>query len=399
MPCMMNGRPVPGEKGSCPSGSYWSDTEGDGQLNEFADVTNFLKRRYTDKDTGDFRAGTAAMDALVFVPGVGWMARGALSAGKASATGIGKLINAMTRTKTKAVPEVRGSATVPNLNVPFVSNKTKPHFVIGKDGRPIKVETPAIKPGTPLRPVGNRTIDTGVKTPAIAAGTKFSPLKTSLVAGTGLGITDQFFPMTEAGKENKRLRDERASELKTTLEQKNLDENSLAEQEAAKVQAEKDRVANLGFFDRMKEPGYWDTSISGFKGDDRLNRLGQLLYFYGLPPSGRAKAKNPAETWAKMSADAATLASKNAGDSAFSKIGDKTLQGSIADLVKSDYGNTWIPGDVMFGDKLGKKDLEAVTQRIAVLINQISRQPGMSTMSLQQLYDLAKIEYEKEGNI
>jgi hypothetical protein len=100
-----------------------------------------------------------------------------------------------------------------------------------------------------------------------------------------------------------------------------------------------------------------------------------------------------------MSADAATIASKNAGDSAFSKIGDKTLQGSIADLVKSDYGNTWIPGDVMFGDKLGKKDLEAVTGRIAVLINQISRQPGMSTMSLQQLYELAKMEYEKERNI
>ena len=398
MPCMMNGRPVPGEKGSCPTGSTWSETAGDGEF-QFADVGDFLKRRYTDKDTGDLRAGTAAMDALIFVPGVGWMARGAMSAGKAGATGIGKLINAMTRTKTKAVPEVRGSATVPNLNVPFVSNKAKPHFIIGKDGRPIKVDTPAIKPGTPLRPVGNRTIDTGVKTPAIPAGTKFSLPKTSLVAGTGLAINEQFNPLTEAGKENKRLRDERAAELKANLEQKNLDEKSLAEQEAAKVQAEKDRVANLGFFDRMKEPGYWDKSISGFSGDNRLNRLGQLLYFYGLPPSGRAKAKNPAETWAKMSADAATLASKNAGDSAFSKIGDKTLQGSIADLVKSDYGNTWIPGDVMFGDKLGKKDLEAVTQRIAVLINQISRQPGMSTMSLQQLYDLAKIEYEKEGNI
>ena len=50
----------------------------------------------------------------------------------------------------------------------------------------------------------------------------------------------------------------------------------------------------------------------------------------------------------------------------------------------------------MFGDKLGKEDLEAVTGRIAVLINQISRQPGMSTMSLQQLYELAKVEYEKE---
>ena len=45
MPCMQNGRPVPGNKGACPTGSYWSDTQGDGTLNEWADVGNFLKRR------------------------------------------------------------------------------------------------------------------------------------------------------------------------------------------------------------------------------------------------------------------------------------------------------------------------------------------------------------------
>lgn len=387
MPCMMNGRPVPGAKGSCPAGSTWSETAGDGEF-QFADVGDFLKRRYTDKDTGDLRAGTAAMDALIFVPGVGWMARGALSAGKVGATGIGKLINAMTRTKTPAVPAVNTT----RIN----RSQLAPQGKAIENRFPINNPTPRLNNATPFKPY--RASTTTQTKAAIPAGTKFSFPKTSLVAGAGLGINEQFFPMTEAGKENKRLREERASEIKTTLEQKNLDEKTIKEQEAAKVQAEKDRVANLSFFDRMKEPGYWDTSISGFKGDDRLNRLGQLLYFYGLPPSGRAKAKNPSETWAKMSADAATLASKNAGDSAFSKIGDKTLQGAISDLVKNDYGNTWIPGDVMFGDKLGKEDLEAVTGRIAVLINQISRQPGMSTMSLQQLYNLAKREYEKERN-
>jgi len=387
MPCMMNGRPVPGEKGSCPTGSTWSETAGDGEF-QFADVGDFLKRRYTDKDTGDLRAGTAAMDALIFVPGVGWMARGAMTAGKVGTTGIGKLISALTRTKTPAVPAVNTT----RIN----RSQLAPQGRAIENRFPINNPVPRINNATPFRPY-KPTTTTQTKA-AIPAGTKFSLPKTSLVAGTGLAINEQFNPLTEAGKENKRLREERASELKATLDQKNLEDKSLAEQEAAKAQAEKDRVANLGFFDRMKEPGYWDKSISGFAGDNRLNRLGQLLYFYGLPPSGRAKAKNPAETWAKMSSDAATLAAKNAGDSAFSKIGDKTLQGSIADLVKSDYGNTWMPFDVMFGDKLGKKDLEAVTQRIAVLINQISRQPGMSTMSLQQLYELAKVEYEKERN-
>lgn len=387
MPCMMNGRPVPGEKGSCPTGSTWSETAGDGEF-QFADVGDFLKRRYTDKDTGDLRAGTAAMDALIFVPGVGWMARGAMTAGKVGTTGIGKLISALTRTKTPAVPAVNTT----RIN----RSQLAPQGRAIENRFPINNPVPRINNATPFRPyVPTTTVQTKA---AIPAGTKFSLPKTSLVAGTGLAINEQFNPLTEAGKENKRLRDEKASELKTQIANRDAELQNQANLEADKAEAERQRVANLGFFDRMKEPGYWDKSISGFSGDNRLNRLGQLLYFYGLPPSGRAKAKNPAETWAKMSSDAATLAAKNAGDSAFSKIGDKTLKGSIADLVKSDYGNTWMPFDVMFGDKLGKEDLEAVTQRIAVLINQISRQPGMSTMSLQQLYELAKVEYEKERN-
>jgi hypothetical protein len=384
---MMNGRPVPGEKGSCPTGSTWSETAGDGEF-QFADVGDFLKRRYTDKDTGDLRAGTAAMDALIFVPGVGWMARGAMTAGKVGTTGIGKLISALTRTKTPAVPAVNTT----RIN----RSQLAPQGRAIENRFPINNPVPRINNATPFRPyVPTTTVQTKA---AIPAGTKFSLPKTSLVAGTGLAINEQFNPLTEAGKENKRLRDEKASELKTQIANRDAELQNQANLEADKAEAERQRVANLGFFDRMKEPGYWDKSISGFSGDNRLNRLGQLLYFYGLPPSGRAKAKNPAETWAKMSSDAATLAAKNAGDSAFSKIGDKTLKGSIADLVKSDYGNTWMPFDVMFGDKLGKEDLEAVTQRIAVLINQISRQPGMSTMSLQQLYELAKVEYEKERN-
>lgn len=190
MPCMMNGRPVPGEKGSCPTGSTWSETAGDGEF-QFADVGDFLKRRYTDKDTGDLRAGTAAMDALIFVPGVGWMARGAMTAGKVGTTGIGKLISALTRTKTPAVPAVNTT----RIN----RSQLAPQGRAIENRFPINNPVPRINNATPFRPyVPTTTVQTKA---AIPAGTKFSLPKTSLVAGTGLAINEQFNPLTEAGKE------------------------------------------------------------------------------------------------------------------------------------------------------------------------------------------------------
>ena len=42
MPCMRNGRPVPGNKGACPLDSTWSDTAGNNQF-EWSDVGDFLR--------------------------------------------------------------------------------------------------------------------------------------------------------------------------------------------------------------------------------------------------------------------------------------------------------------------------------------------------------------------
>lgn len=402
MPCIRNdnGRVVPGEKGTCPTGSTWSDTADNNQF-EWDDVSTWAKRRYFDEE-GDIRPVTTAIDlgtaALVANP-IGAGVRGAMFAGS---KGIPWLMGRMFGKKVAAQPaklkEGVKFTQANNLNsyrLPKPTTTQVPKYPINATNAGRTIVTPNRSVLAPSSAKGNLAQLMNKATPA---GRAFSPLRTAAVVGAGAQGVDYVAPFTDVGKENKRLRDERAAELKTQTQNRDDEVQNAANIAADQAKAERDRVAGLGFFDRMKEPGYWDTSISGFKGDDRLNRLGQLLYFYGLPPSGRAKAKNPAETWAKMSADAATLASKNAGDSAFSKVGDKTLVGSISKKVEDDYGNTWLPGDVMFGGKLGKKDLESVTQRIAVLINQISRQPGMSNKTLDYLYEEAKRIYELERN-
>ena len=397
MPCMYNGRPVKGNKGSCPDGSTWSDTQGDGKLNEFADITNAIQRRYKDKD-GNYKPMNMAMDAstaAMLVPFIG----PALGLGIRGATGVGGLMGKLFTKKVAEQAAKTTSTRVPKIASDVMTpiakrNKVTPRFQGGNPatGLPIRSGT--------FGPVATQSLNK-VTSPAIAAGRKFSPFRTAGTLGVGSQVVDYNFPFTEDGMKRKQARD--AATLATTqanklADQKVVDANATR---ALETQKESDRVAGLGFFDKMKEPGYWDTSITGVEGDDRLSRMGDLLTYYGMPPSGRAAAgQTPSEMWKQRSIDAAAAVAAGAdtGSDAFSKVSDKTLTGSISDLVKDDYGNTWIPGDVMLGGKLGKEDLEAVTLRISVLINQISRQPGMSGMSLQQLYQQAKEVYEIERN-
>jgi len=390
MPCMMNGRPVPGVKGKCPFNSKWSDTSGDGEF-QMADVGDWAKKRYFDKD-GGFNTGTAAMDSLWLIPGTAGLKAGMLgakTAGTVGAKGIGSLINKMLFKSTKAKPAVNTTRVNPQNLAPPRATPIERRF-------PINNPKPKVNNATPFKPY--RASTTRQTAPGTPAGMQFAPVKSSVLAATGLGLNEQFgIPLTQSGQEAKAQRQvaSAASQVPTATP---VDPNAT---KALEAQKESDRVAGLGFFDKMKEPGYWDTSITGVEGDDRLSRMGDLLTYYGMPPSGRAAAgQTPSEMWKQRSIDAAAAvaAGADSGSDAFSKVSDKTLTGSISDLVKDDYGNTWIPGDVMFGGKLGKEDLEAVTLRISVLINQISRQPGMSGMSLQQLYQKAKEVYEIERN-
>jgi len=396
MPCIKNGRVVPGVKGSCPLDSKWSETNpsfyGEDEKLGVDDIGNWLKQRYTTK-SGSTDYTKAGIEGLMSVYGLG-AARTALTKGLPFAM---KQLSKLATKKVDGKAATTAATRVPKLNTPFTAPKQQPHWGINAQGQKIKVP---FKPGSTFKPVATQSVNR-ITNPAIEAGRKFSLPRTLGSSAVGAAGLDYVAPFTQAGLENKQARD--AATLATTqanqlADQKVVDANATA---ALETQKESDRVAGLGFFDKMKEPGYWDTSITGVEGDDRLSRIGDLLTYYGMPPSGRAAAgQTPSEMWKQRSIDAAAAVAAGAdtGSDAFSKVSDKTLTGSISDLVKGDYGNTWIPGDVMLGGKLGKEDLEAVTLRISVLINQISRQPGMSGMSLQQLYQQAKEVYEIERN-
>jgi hypothetical protein len=384
---MLYGRPVPGAKGSCPEGSTWSETSGDGEF-QMADVGDFLKKRYMDKE-GGINAGTAAMDALIFVPGFGWMARGALTAGKVGAKGIGSLINKAFMKTTKAKPAKTTTSLNPNTLKP--NPVQAPHWGINAQGQKIRVP---FKPGSQFKPYNART--TRQTAPATPAGIKFAPGKSSVVAGTGLALNEQFgMPLTQSGQEAMANRQTASTTSQVPIENP-VDPAALAEQTAL---AEKQRVDGLGFFDRMKEPGYWDTSLTGVEGDDRMSRLGDLLRYYGMPPSGRANELSPSEQWAQRSIDAATVAAKEAAnntiDTPYSKVGNKTLETAVTDKVKQDYGNTWIPGDVMFGGKLDKEGVASVAAIITANIVTLSKMPGNQGLPFDALYEQAKLEYEK----
>ena len=389
MPCMMNGRPVPGVKGKCPFNSKWSDTSGDGEF-QMADVGDWAKRRYLN-DKGGINAGTAAMDALIFIPGMGWVARGALGAGKVGAKGMSGLINKLFFNKTKAVPAKTTTTLNPNVLKP--NPVQAPHWGINAQGQMIKVP---FKPGSQFKPyVPSTTRQTAA---AIPAGTKFSPMKAMLTTGVGLGINEQFNPLTEVGKQAK-LDREAASALAT--QQTTTEANNVADANATKAleaQKESERVAGLGFFDRMKEPGYWDTSITGVEGDDRLSRLGDLLTYYGMPPSGRAAAgQTPSEMWKQRSIDAAAAVAAASGvDSPYSKIGNKTGIEAITEKVKKDFGNTWLPFDVALGARLNDDEVAALANEMHIEIVRLAEMPEHKGKLTSELYEIAKKNYESK---
>ena len=181
MPCIRNdnGQAVPGAKGSCPIGTSWSDTADNNKFDWLPDIQTFAKRRYFGDD-GEFRTGTAAMDAatgLMFIPGVGWVARGAMAGGK----GIGSLIGKLFTKKVAGKPAVTSTKTVPNLNTPFTAPKQKPHWAIGKDGKPYAVP---FKPGSTFTKPTTKTITTTTK-PAVPDSRAFSPLRSAATVGVG----------------------------------------------------------------------------------------------------------------------------------------------------------------------------------------------------------------------
>jgi len=392
MPCMYNGRPVKGNKGSCPDGSTWSDTQGDGKLNEFADITNAIQRRYKDKD-GNYKPMNMAMDAstaAMLVPFIG----PALGLGIRGATGVGGLMGKLFTKKVAEQAAKTTSTRVPKIASDVMTpiakrNKVTPRFQGGNPatGLPIRSGT--------FGPVATQSLNK-VTSPAIAAGRKFSPFRTAGTLGVGSQVVDYNFPFTEDGMKRKQARDATAlanTQANQLADQKVVDANATA---ALESQKESDRVAGLGFFDKMKEPGYWDTSITGVEGDDRLSRMGDLLTYYGMPPSGRAAAgQTPSEMWKQRSIDAAAaVASASGANSQYSKIGNKTGIEAIVEKVKKDFGNTWLPFDVALGARLGDDEVESLAREMHIEIVRLADMPENKGKMTSELYEIAKKNYE-----
>jgi len=95
--------------------------------------------------------------------------------------------------------------------------------------------------------------------------------------------------------------DKRVAEQQRIAQAKKDAEEAAAADEKARqdaIQAEKDRVAGLGFFERMQEPGYWNK--------ERVGKIGALMSYYGTHPSDRPNT-TPAELFAKQELEEARL--------------------------------------------------------------------------------------------
>ena len=391
MPCVKNGRVVPGAKGSCPLDSKWSETDpsfyGEDEKLGVDDIGNWLKQRYTTK-SGSTDYTKAGIEGLMAVYGGGAIRSGL----KYGLPAVMKQLQKLVTKKVDGKAATTATTRVPKLNTPFTAPKQQPHWGINAQGQKIKVP---FKPGSTFKPVATQSVNR-ITNPAIEAGRKFSLPRTLGSSAVGAAGLDYFAPFTQAGLENKQARD--ASALATTqanqsAEQKVVDANAT---KALETQKESDRVAGLGFFDKMKEPGYWDTSITGVEGDDRLSRMGDLLTYYGMPPSGRAAAgQTPSEMWKQRSIDAAAAVAGASGvDSPYSKIGDKTGINSIIEKVKKDFGNTWLPFDVALGSRLGDDEVEALAREMHIEIVRLADMPENKGKMTSELYEIAKKNYE-----
>jgi len=367
MPCIRNdnGQAVPGAKGKCPINSTWSDTQpsflGEDQKLGVDDIGRYLKDRYTT-DSGNLDWTKAGLEGMMAVYG-GGLARAGLTKG------------------------------LPALFKQFQKLYKKPVEITKK--------TPAVKavlrPGQNLNrgPLPKSAYETLAKPAGTTTETirRFAPVRAAGATALGAGGVDYFAPFTEAGLERKQVRDERAAAIATQKQENEQNVADAAALEAAKLQAEKDRVANLGFWEKMKEPGYWDeTDATGLT---RVEKIGQLLSYYGQTPKQRADTTSPADRWAEMTtknaATAASIQKSMLADSPFSDIGGKVGMEAIRELVQEEYGDKWYTWGA------DKDKVENITAIIyAEMVNLAKLYPGKSVM---EYYDAAKEKYDKRQEV
>ena len=375
MPCMYNGQPVKGNKGACPTGSTWSDTAPTadaGSLSsgwdalksmDTSEMSDWAVSRYT-KDDGSIDWVKAGIEAS-------WLYPGTLAL-KGGLKGIPWLMKRMfTKPKMKTIK-----------------------------GKKDVLKNPDKWKGVDIPPwSAYKTIKTKTKVPAMRYD-KFgneiqkralSPTRATLSAaaiGMGGQGLDYVAPFTERGKAEKAVRDANAATVAAQTQANEQNVTDATAIEAAKVQAEKDRVANLSFTEKMKEPGYWDEKDA--TGLTRIEKLGQLMEYFGKTPKQRTDSISPADRWAEMTtanaATAASLQKSMLADSPFSNIGDKTGMASIKKLVQEEYGDKWYT----WGAEA--EEVDQITAAIYTrMVNLSKLYPGRSIL---QYYEEAKADYD-----
>ena len=400
MPCMYKGKPVKGVKGACPTNSTWVEEPSTPSKSN----GSFFDRYVTDD--GNINYGKAALEATYLTPlGLG---RGLLMRGGKYA--LDKVFRKNLTGKALEEQIKRNqlkNVTVANTNKFGLANPTTRNIpgqparksnMLDPSGRPINLPPiPASTVATPARnvlaPFNAQAGQRGMKQLMDNMGgstRKFAPLRTAGIGAAGVAGYDQFGPgLTQASKEIKANQAASAQAIQNKAIENNTQELAQRNATEAATKAEADRVASLNPMERMMEnlktPGFLNESMSGAKGDTRLNRLGQLMSYYGSTPKQRAKMKDPMDRFAAiekgvMDNEAALAKAQATLKSQYGKPTVKNLADGMFDLVKDAYGGTWLP----FDDK-SDDELKRISSLAAVRLTEISQDPAYVGIGEEQL--------------
>lgn len=135
----------------------------------------------------------------------------------------------------------------------------------------------------------------------------------------------------------------------------------------------------------MKNPEWWNESMSGLPHDTRMHRMAVLMDYYGRTPKGRAAVDMPAKVFAANEAAAAKIKAQEAETArkaAEDAKGDaydwsySNVQKVASEFFKSKFGTDW-PG--------GKDRDEMQRKFIADLTDEKARYPQLNIQELMEL--------------
>ena len=300
MPCMMNGKPVPGAFGSCPTGSKWQDNAVEmGQQN--APSPSMSEQDLANME--EWEKGGVQNIGDYFTPG------GVFKAGAGLAV---------------ASPFLRsaGNALKNNKKAIFQKMNKLKEKLFKRTNTPVR----------PKYPIMNKAQEAAwrARNPSTM---KYDPLKiAALASAAGLSI-DAYIQSTGSEPEKSKSTKPAGPYAMTDAQRMQQGDSSVPEQTA---------MQKLGA--NMKDPKWWTESISGLPSDTRLMRMGQLMDYYGKGPKGRAAVDMPSKVWAEnekasQAAKAKVIAASGGSSGTFlSKMSDEAQTEAIEAEVKSKLG-------------------------------------------------------------